>query len=139
MAEPLGEHHEEALVQVLPPEQPLVDGALVHVEGEGEELRRDRLAAHLVHLELRAHGPPLPPDLEPPLRAEAAQEVVKVAVRPRRVRQLRRGGRIGGRRRVVVPVILQPGTVMEAGLGEDGRLLLRAEVHVHGRHLVLLG
>ena len=41
-------------------------------------------------------------------------------------------GRVRGRRRVVVPVILQAGAVMEAGLREDGRLLLRAEVHVHG-------
>ena len=53
MAEALGEHHEEALVQVLPPEQPLVDGALVHVEGEREELGRDRLAAHLVTVRVR--------------------------------------------------------------------------------------
>lgn len=139
MAVPLGQHHEELLVEVLPPQQPLVDGALVHVEGEREELGRDLLTPHLLHVEFRAHGLPLPPDLESFLRAEAAQEVVKVAVRPRCVCQLRRSGRIGGRWRVVVPVILQPGAVMEASLGKDRRLLLRAEVHMHRRHPVLLG
>eukprot|EP00964_Phaeocystis_antarctica_P086620 scaffold54876_cov75-Phaeocystis_antarctica.AAC.3 len=36
MAVPLGQHHEELLVEVLSPQQPLVDGALIHVEGERE-------------------------------------------------------------------------------------------------------
>ena len=54
VAEALGEHQEEALVQVLPAEQPLVDRALVHVEGEGEQLGRDRLAAHLLRVRVRA-------------------------------------------------------------------------------------